>query len=221
MTTDVQRYRDCYACKDGKGRRASNHGPLSHNTKGLPLLLLDDQCRLINGINRHGFCREICRVLACILVANFDALYVHSPPVIVFMLKSKVICPMVLFAVKSNYHLTPPGGCVMANSIKLCILAISRKSGRGTHFNCKYFHPHSTDLVYNDSHSRRNVKKPDFWEDVKPSNMGDRRPSWMNFDDEWVDEVRRGLLACKVFLWYPIYCKCPPYSSLYLDTYKL
>lgn len=27
----------------------------------------------------------------------------------------------------------------------------------------------------------------------------------MTFDDEWVDEVRRGLLACKVFLWYPLY----------------
>jgi POT family proton-dependent oligopeptide transporter len=27
----------------------------------------------------------------------------------------------------------------------------------------------------------------------------------MTFDDEWVDEVRRGFLACKVFLWYPIY----------------
>jgi POT family proton-dependent oligopeptide transporter len=27
----------------------------------------------------------------------------------------------------------------------------------------------------------------------------------MTFDDAWVDEVRRGLLACKVFLWYPLY----------------
>jgi len=27
----------------------------------------------------------------------------------------------------------------------------------------------------------------------------------MTFDDAWVDEVRRGLLACKVFLWFPLY----------------
>lgn len=27
----------------------------------------------------------------------------------------------------------------------------------------------------------------------------------MNFDDEWVDEVARGLKACRVFLWYPLY----------------
>lgn len=31
------------------------------------------------------------------------------------------------------------------------------------------------------------------------------RPAWMTFDDEWVDQVRRGLKACTVFLWYPIY----------------
>jgi len=47
-----------------------------------------------------------------------------------------------------------------------------------------------------------------FWERVKPSNIPEaERPAWMVFDDAWVDEVRRGLLACKVFLWYPIYCK--------------
>lgn len=28
----------------------------------------------------------------------------------------------------------------------------------------------------------------------------------MDFDDEWVDEVNRGLKACSVFCWYPIYC---------------
>jgi POT family proton-dependent oligopeptide transporter len=43
---------------------------------------------------------------------------------------------------------------------------------------------------------------------VKPSVIrarGDTVPTWMTFDDEWVDEVRRGFVACKVFLWYPIY----------------
>jgi len=41
---------------------------------------------------------------------------------------------------------------------------------------------------------------------VKPSNIpADRRPTWMTFDDAWVDEVRRGFNACAVFLWYPLY----------------
>jgi POT family proton-dependent oligopeptide transporter len=46
----------------------------------------------------------------------------------------------------------------------------------------------------------------DFWHHVKPSQLGANKPEWMTFDDEWVDEVRRGLKACKVFLWYPLYC---------------
>jgi hypothetical protein len=55
--------------------------------------------------------------------------------------------------------------------------------------------------------SRKNVKAPGFWEDVMPSRLGASKPVWMTFDDAWVNEVRRGLLACKVFLWYPLYCK--------------
>lgn len=46
----------------------------------------------------------------------------------------------------------------------------------------------------------------DFWERVKPSRLDSNKPAWMDFDDQWVDEVRRGFKACKVFLWYPLYC---------------
>ena len=54
---------------------------------------------------------------------------------------------------------------------------------------------------------RRWKKNPKpFWDSVKPSALGRDRPQWMTFDDEWVDEVSRGLKACKVFLWYPLYC---------------
>ncbi|GMG36722.1 unnamed protein product [Aspergillus oryzae var. brunneus] len=48
---------------------------------------------------------------------------------------------------------------------------------------------------------KRNDKP--FWEPVKPSALGPNRPQWMTFDDEWVDEVARGLKACKVFLCCP------------------
>jgi POT family proton-dependent oligopeptide transporter len=52
---------------------------------------------------------------------------------------------------------------------------------------------------------RRNVKAPGFWDSAMPSKLGANKPVWMTFDDAWVEEVRRGLLACKVFLWYPLY----------------
>lgn len=35
----------------------------------------------------------------------------------------------------------------------------------------------------------------------------------MTFDDQWVDEVARGLKACGVFCWFPIYCKFRGYHS--------
>jgi len=35
--------------------------------------------------------------------------------------------------------------------------------------------------------------------------VGETKPKWMTFDDTWVDEVNRGLKACAVFCWYPIY----------------
>lgn len=55
---------------------------------------------------------------------------------------------------------------------------------------------------------KKNLRDEDFWNRCKPSAIrarGETVPSWMTFDDAWVDEVRRGLLACKVFLWYPLY----------------
>ncbi|CAI4211033.1 unnamed protein product [Parascedosporium putredinis] len=33
----------------------------------------------------------------------------------------------------------------------------------------------------------------------------EQRPDWMTYDDAWVDEVRRGLVACKVFIFLPIF----------------
>jgi POT family proton-dependent oligopeptide transporter len=43
------------------------------------------------------------------------------------------------------------------------------------------------------------------WDVAKPSNVPvERRPAWMTYDDAWVDEVKRGLRACKVFLFLPL-----------------
>lgn len=58
----------------------------------------------------------------------------------------------------------------------------------------------------NPARTYKNFKAPGFWDAVKPSNVApQQRPSWMTFDDAWVDEVRRGVKACAVFLYLPIY----------------
>ena len=62
-------------------------------------------------------------------------------------------------------------------------------------------------LLISSFNSIRNCRSPGFWEDTKPSKMAPAQiPGWMTFDDLWVDEVRRVMKACVVFLWYPIYC---------------
>lgn len=107
-----------------------------------------------------------------------------------YLLPTIVFCiaPMVLAYYKKYYTLSPPTGSVMATSYKLLRLAFK---GRWS---------------WNLAQTKRNFKDPDFWNKVKPSNIAPAdRPAWMTFDDEWVDEVRRGVLACKVFLWYPLY----------------
>jgi POT family proton-dependent oligopeptide transporter len=95
-----------------------------------------------------------------------------------------LLCPMILLYFKKTYKLTPPTGSVMGKAWKLIRYATKRSD-------------------------RKNVlKDPLFWDRIKPSAMqarGETLPAFMTFDDAWVDEVRRGVLACKVFLWYPLY----------------
>lgn len=95
-------------------------------------------------------------------------------------------CLLVLYFAKKRYVLAPPQGSVLGKAVKLCGLTLKGQ------------------WSWNPSTFRKNVNSPDFWEKVKPSNISDK-PAWMTFDDAWVDEVRRGVSACKVFAWYPVY----------------
>ena len=98
-----------------------------------------------------------------------------------------LVAPIVLFACKKYYFHMPPTGSVLGKSLRLLGFAMKGK------------------WSVNPATTWNNFKSPNFWEDVKPSKLGDRRPNWMVFDDEWVDQVTRGFAACKVFLWYPLY----------------
>lgn len=91
------------------------------------------------------------------------------------------ICPLVMILGKPIYVLRPATGSVFGQAVRLTKLAFVKKIRT----------PKS--------------QKIGFWEAVKPSNLSGQKPSWMNFDDQWVDEVKRGVKACRVFLWFPIY----------------
>ncbi|KAG9234747.1 putative peptide transporter ptr2 [Amylocarpus encephaloides] len=97
------------------------------------------------------------------------------------------LCPAVLFYGKSRYKLQPANGSVLSKAMRLFLMA---NKGRWS------LNPVSTYKRLHDG---------TFWENVKPSQLVVARPAWMTFDDQWVDEVKRGFAACSVFCWYPIY----------------
>lgn len=103
-------------------------------------------------------------------------------PTIVFLL-----CPFVLWFGRKRYIRSPPTGSVLGTAMKLWLYAAK---GRWS---------------VNPIKTYKNMTAPDFWENAKPSKLVGTKPAWMNFDDQWVDQVRRGFKACSVFLWYPIY----------------
>jgi proton-dependent oligopeptide transporter, POT family len=102
-------------------------------------------------------------------------------PTIMFL-----FCPLVMFVCNKRYVKRPPTESVLGKTFALLGLALKDA------------------WSINPARFVRNVNAPDFWEKVKPSNVTNK-PKWMTFDDAWVDEVRRGLKACAVFCFFPIY----------------
>ncbi|KAK4241423.1 POT family-domain-containing protein [Achaetomium macrosporum] len=100
-------------------------------------------------------------------------------------------CPLVMLWGRRRYKRVPPQGSVLGRSFKLFFLA---NKGRWS---------------INPVKTYRQLHDGTFWESVKPSRFdAATRPKWMDFNDAWVDEVRRGFNACAVFLWYPLFWLC-------------
>ncbi|KAI0746798.1 oligopeptide transporter [Daedaleopsis nitida] len=107
----------------------------------------------------------------------------YTLPTVVFL-----ACPFVLFFGRNMYVHSPPTGSVLSQSVR-----ILRQATKGR-------------WSWNPIRTIKNMNAPDFWESAKPSYYSDEsRPGWMSFDDQWVDEVKRGFKACSVFGWFPIY----------------
>ncbi|KAJ7702765.1 peptide transporter PTR2A [Mycena rosella] len=107
----------------------------------------------------------------------------YTLPTVVFL-----FCPLVLIAGRNRYIRSPPTGSVLALFLKA--LGFAAK-GR---------------VSANPVATYKNLTADDFWENVKPSHIAEAdRPKWMTFDDQWVDELKRGIAACWVFLWYPLW----------------
>ncbi|KAI6782987.1 peptide transporter-like protein [Emericellopsis cladophorae] len=101
------------------------------------------------------------------------------------------LCPAIMIWGRKRYSRRPPGGSVLVPAWRTFVLA---NKGRWS------INPWKT---------YKNLHDGTFWENVKPSKFTDAsRPKWMTFDDNWVEEVRRGANACAVFCWYPLFWLC-------------
>ena len=108
-----------------------------------------------------------------------------------------LLCPLILWYGRNKYNRSPPTGSVLITAIRLWRFAARDRWSLNPVKCCKQ------------------LRADGFWDNAKPSKLTDgERPKWMTFDDKWVDEVRRGLKACTVFCWYPIYCKCETYQPI-------
>ena len=107
----------------------------------------------------------------------------YTLPTVVFLL-----CPIVLFFGRNRYIRSPPTGSVLASALRLFAFAARGK------------------WSLNPVTTYRNFSAPGFWEKAKPSKQVNK-PTWMTYDDQWVDELARGITACGVFCWFPVYCK--------------
>ncbi|KAJ6619264.1 peptide transporter PTR2A [Mycena sp. CBHHK59/15] len=107
----------------------------------------------------------------------------YTLPTVIFLL-----CPIILIIGRKRYICSPPTGSVLATFLHLfCFATRDRWSP-------------------NPLRTYRNLTAPNFWDTAKPSRIPPpARPVWMTFDDQWVDEVQRGLKACAVFAWFPVY----------------
>lgn len=102
-----------------------------------------------------------------------------------------LVSPAVMLWGRHRYRRTPPEGSVLIKAILVWILMQK---------GCWSLNPVTTWKRLHDGGR---------WEMVKPSNIPpSERPAWMTFNDEWVEEVRRGFAACAVFMWYPLFFLC-------------
>lgn len=102
-----------------------------------------------------------------------------------------LLCPLIMLWGRRRYKRVPSNRNVIEKASRLLLL-LAQKSWSS-----------------NPVKAWKAFKNPVTWAAVKPSSYRpEELPTWMTFDDAFVDEIRRGLKACQVFAWYPIFFLC-------------
>lgn len=106
-------------------------------------------------------------------------------PTLVFFLP----VPVLWFG-RNYYVSTPPQGSVLSTACKAWGRAIKAS------------------WSWNPTTFIRNCKSDHFWDVSRPSMVQDQSPDWMIYNDRWIDELSRGIKACAIFIFFPLYWLC-------------
>ena len=124
--------------------------------------------------------------VSMVYAENYHSFYLaFALPTVMFL-----FCPLVMFMFRKKYVRSPPTGSIVSKAFKVFNICLKEKAS------------------WNPVTFVRGIKSPDFWTTAKPSRFDAAsitKPVWMTFDDAWVDELRRGVKACAVFCFFPIY----------------
>ncbi|KAJ1737740.1 peptide transporter ptr2 [Coemansia sp. Benny D160-2] len=104
-----------------------------------------------------------------------------------------VVCIAVFWAGRNTYVLTPPTGSILLKAMRCMTTGFKQSRAAKKAGNA----------IVDDA-----GKGSSWIEYAKPSNMSGSLPASVTWDDAFVDELRRTLRACKVFLFFPVYWLC-------------
>ncbi|KAJ2458740.1 peptide transporter ptr2 [Coemansia sp. RSA 2424] len=119
---------------------------------------------------------------------NVDFWAAYLLPTLMF-----VVCILVFWLGRNRYVHNPPTGSILLRAVS-CLTAGARQSRAAKKAGRQILDTAGA--------------KVSWIEYSKPSNMIDPPVSPVSWDDAFVDELRRTLKACKVFLFYPVYWLC-------------
>ncbi|KAF7289765.1 Peptide/h+ symporter protein [Mycena indigotica] len=102
--------------------------------------------------------------------------------------------PAILWIGRKNYVKTPPRGSIIIETFRVIRVCV----GARWSWNPVAFY--------------KEVKREGFWDPAKPSTYNGKAPEYITWDDDFVGEVHRTMLACKVFVFFPIFWLC--YSQI-------
>lgn len=134
-------------------------------------------------INIGSFCGQLSMVYGEKYVGYWLS---YSLPTMVF-----VIPIPVLWFGRNYYVKTPPDGSVLTRALKAWGVAIRNN------------------WSWNPSIMFKRCRSSSFWDSAKPSLIpeSERKP-WMIYDDQWINELSRGIKACGIFILFPFYWLC-------------